>query len=477
MGKGQSFEIALFFGDNSLKDGRENYRYLQNYALLSSTISKYSEVASVITVCALIVVIPVASYLGTRFFGNSAVFVDIALRPICMFLLLMVLISLPFRKFHLSNESPASIIQFIAIFALAVFGIISVQFSINKPFSLYGAPYRYEGVWSLLSYYTLFITAAFTGKRYHRIIFLFILISGIIQGLYALMQHYNGYFPWVYSMYDATVSGFVGNPNYFGTLIAMLTCLSMAGFCFVEKRFEKAILLIVSNFFFTLSIFSNTTSSWVGIFFAYCILGFFVIRVFRRRSKEVYRVHRNQIIQNWIFIGLSFAAIFFLFNAFEDWIYLHGLIDVSSEASDIVKSGEISDQMGSFRGYIWKTCLAYLPQYWLHGCGIDALYTLDIRIPFDTSIHVDKAHNEFLQIAITQGVPALFSYIILVGTTLWLGFRKVIQENTINNSWLLVAFIVAFTGYLAQSFFNNSVINVAPYFWLIGGLICAQSYK
>ena len=77
---------------------------------------------------------------------------------------------------------------------------------------------------------------------------------------------------------------------------------------------------------------------------------------------------------------------------------------------------------------------------------------------------VDKAHNEFLQTFITEGI---------IGLLIYLGLYISVIKNGIKNSFKNenIYFILPIIGYLVQAFFNISVIEVAPLFYIALGLV------
>ncbi|MEH6908539.1 O-antigen ligase family protein, partial [Neobacillus drentensis] len=90
------------------------------------------------------------------------------------------------------------------------------------------------------------------------------------------------------------------------------------------------------------------------------------------------------------------------------------------------------------------------------------------------NIIVDKAHNEYLQIAITLGVPALLTYLFLLFVILKRAFQAEIIAAE-NEKILLTGLISSIVGYLIQAFFNISVVTVAPLFWSLLGITLAKS--
>jgi O-antigen ligase len=78
-------------------------------------------------------------------------------------------------------------------------------------------------------------------------------------------------------------------------------------------------------------------------------------------------------------------------------------------------------------------------------------------------VTIDKAHNEYLHIAVVTGIPSLLTYLSILVIIFWRNITQVKRDKT----KLIVAFAVF--AYLAQAFSNISVIAVAPLFWILLG--------
>ena len=83
----------------------------------------------------------------------------------------------------------------------------------------------------------------------------------------------------------------------------------------------------------------------------------------------------------------------------------------------------------------------------------------------DGKYFYDKVHNEYLQILITEGIFCLISYLVMYGIICIRGMKNSFKNKEI---YLLLPVI----GYLVQAFFNISVIEVAPIFFIALGLCC-----
>ena len=82
-----------------------------------------------------------------------------------------------------------------------------------------------------------------------------------------------------------------------------------------------------------------------------------------------------------------------------------------------------------------------------------------------TGKDIDKAHNEYLQIAATIGIPALIVYLSFLSLILFPKMKEMFKNK------LLFILVLTIICYLTQAFFNISTIGVAPLFWMLLGII------
>lgn len=138
----------------------------------------------------------------------------------------------------------------------------------------------------------------------------------------------------------------------------------------------------------------------------------------------------------------------------------------------------INETSGSGRGYIWSRTVPLLKNTILLGHGPDTFplyfpqYDLlgKLKTYNNTGIFVDKAHNMYLQTAVNTGVISLIALLILFCayfvSSAKLYFR---QELSGAISAAGLACFGAFCGYIVAGFFNDSVVSVAPVFWVLLG--------
>ena len=142
------------------------------------------------------------------------------------------------------------------------------------------------------------------------------------------------------------------------------------------------------------------------------------------------------------------------------------LINLGNETIEISK-GNFDDNFGTDRMFGWKETIKIIPNYWLTGVGIDNFYYAFNGKPLTINNGIfgyDKVHNEYLQVFITQGVLSFITYILLFANIVFVG----IKESYKNDKLYL---LLPVGGYMIQAFFNISVIDVAPLFYIGLGLL------
>lgn len=145
------------------------------------------------------------------------------------------------------------------------------------------------------------------------------------------------------------------------------------------------------------------------------------------------------------------------------------------------------ETLGSNRGYEWGASIPMLKDYVFKGAGPDNFpiaFNQDDFIAklnlsgFDASIVIDKPHNMYLQTGINTGLISLTAFLALCATYIvqsLLLFSKA-EFNKVEEI-IGGACVISIIAYLAAGLFNDSVVSVAPLFWLILGLGISINYK
>lgn len=141
--------------------------------------------------------------------------------------------------------------------------------------------------------------------------------------------------------------------------------------------------------------------------------------------------------------------------------------------------GNLQDEFGSYRGYVWNRTFQILKEtpfgQLLIGSGPDTF--VDRFKPFEQESiaqlnqFYDKAHNEYLQILVCQGILGLAAYLTFLAAMLARSVKRAFENP------LLLACLLACISYLAQAFFSISLPISTPAFWILLGVAALLTQK
>lgn len=364
----------------------------------------------------------------------------------------------------------------ILIFLGLVF--LSTFFSSNIKTSILGASIRYEGLLMFATYVCIY----FCAKKYFKYekisIFVNIMFAvSMLIGILGIAQYYVKTTQF-YPLFGKGICSTFGNSNFFGSFISIVLPISICAFIF--KGTKRGFILSLVMFFNMIS--SGTRSAWVA-FAVVGILG--LLYLIAQKNRKYFK---RAIILFVCFI-LIFTYLLNGFNFILEKLNCEKIVKINPTTQikinqikrdlENAKENGFSNEMGSNRIEIWNMTLKLIGKKPILGCGPDNLWDGLIKnCPEEvckfvkrTYNAVDKAHNEYLQIGATLGIPALICYLTFIALIL---FSKI--KLTVKNRFYFILCITIIS-YLVQAFFNISTIGVAPLFWMILGLIDNKNFE
>lgn len=198
-------------------------------------------------------------------------------------------------------------------------------------------------------------------------------------------------------------------------------------------------------------------------------------------NDKKYKNYKITIANNYPGVSIKRSSRTFNFYFTDNGVKLLGSGGRITEPiiADIFKPLEGFEKLGSSRGYIWSRTLPLLKDYIITGSGPDnypIIFPLDDFLAksnafYDPNKVVDKPHNLYLQIATNTSVLSLLSLLTLWGIYIISSLKlysKIIFDSL--NKYIGASCLIGVIGYLSAGMFNDSVISVAPIFWIILGL-------
>lgn len=353
------------------------------------------------------------------------------------------------------------------VFLYTIIICTSTALSVDTNLSLQGGEKRLEGFPVLVCYASLFFFSfRYISTNKLDLVIRLITYCSALVALYGILQHFQlDFLPRNSKKLDWTRSyAFFDNPNFFGSYLVLMILPATALYLSSKKKIYQILHLGIISILFIALIYSITRSAWLGTFCGFIFLSFFVIW------------KRRYLWKRWLLLLVILASLFILINKFENNSYLTRANTIISDA-DSVLSGENTGDAGSSRWYIWKKSLPLVKEYFWFGSGPDTFAVVFPNNPEEKQkyfnnpdIKVDKAHNEYLQIAVTLGVPALIVYLIFISHILISGLKAARRQSG-DLQIYTYGLLAAIVGYLIQAFFNISVVPVAPFFWIFLGML------
>ena len=392
---------------------------------------------------------------------------------------LILYISIPFLLIiYILNLTKRKLDIYDYIFYLLIISlIVSTVFSIDKSLAILGGSYRHEGLFTICSYYLLFINYKTIGDTNDiKKILKVIIILGVLNSIYALIQIYTNY-NFILRYYNDTnmASGMCGNPNFFGTLITTLLGIVLCKTLINKKTSDKYLLLLV--LFFISLINSQST----GPFLAFILTFIFLI---------IFLSHKNMLnLRKLLVVVLALLCTYlsvYLVNKYKYIFIQNNQAKEGYRCETCLKAiKETVDSGGSGRVEIWKNSIDIVKDNFWVGVGYDNFYLaypnpkIESGITISTNADVkklpsayyiiDNAHNVYLHILVSNGIIGLIPYLILCLLTFIKGLKS---KN-------LITFVLlgGFVAYSIQAFVNINVVQVTPIYYILIGLILSEQKK
>ncbi len=349
--------------------------------------------------------------------------------------------------------------------ALGVWWIGSTFFAVHKPTALNGVYGRYNGLWSHLIYLLLFLSAAsssFSVERSERVLRIFI-AALIPVALYAVFQYCR--LDPLQLPSDRTVST-IGQPVILAVLLGLampfILTFQLRAAGFAERLWWGAVMVIFI-------IACGTTFSrgpWIAIAVSLIMVLFLHIKRKGIEFKAGIAVITVGIV------CLALAAAILLRPAFLD--HQQSPVNIR-ERLQFFTQAKIDRSILS-RIVYYRAAFQMLQEHPFVGIGFENFRVLYPRYrPMeDNKYFLDviptMVHDGYLQTALTNGIPALLCYVVLIAFVLRLLFKRYKELTDWKSKSLATAFTASITGYLIQDLSGWLEIALTPFFWILLGL-------
>jgi putative inorganic carbon (hco3(-)) transporter len=309
------------------------------------------------------------------------------------------------------------------LIAYGIASILSAWASISPELSIHGDMFREEGIITILSYGTLtfvFASMVETGKQAQNLL-KGLLITGFFVSLYAIIQ-YLGFNPTEHFIpllrgVENRPGSTIGNPNFLSKFLVLILPLYIVYYAAAARGKEKYLLLSGCIISFCALILTFTRASWFSFTCSVILLALLL------RGKIAWSKQKELLIIAGILIvvALSWEAKSLLKKPVAEGRVIP---TVTGKIVGIFDPGK-----GDVRArlYLWSIATALIKERPLLGYGPDThaiimgKFNLEYARRFKCSGLIDRAHNNYLDMAIGQGLLGLAAYLAIIMTFLvWL---------------------------------------------------------
>jgi hypothetical protein len=363
-----------------------------------------------------------------------------------------------FRNIKYLNQRFGRIPTVIIIALLFNAFIILAMSKIDISQAFYGVSGRYTG---FLTYSSLCLaltaTAISSSFLVRKKILNSLVLCGVLSIVYSLFQFSGRDFVNWDSSVTSKVIGFLGNPNFISSFLALIATAVFAKIIGGKNT-------LALNFFYILLILgagigligADSTQGFLVALLGFAVVLFFYSR-YRFTSKTPSRI---------IFTTLVFGVI-------------GGLLDIFQRAP--WNSFLYSDTI-SIRGDYWRAGWSMASANPVFGVGFDGYLNhyrrsrdLTASIRPGSDIPVDVAHNVLIDYAANGGFVFFILNLILLGLILKSGIDYLRKLETFDPNF--VAIFAIWIGFTTQSIISINQLGLAVWGWVFGGLILGAKYN
>ncbi|MCD6309732.1 MAG: O-antigen ligase family protein [Candidatus Eremiobacteraeota bacterium] len=285
-----------------------------------------------------------------------------------------------------------------------------------------------------------------------------LVLAGVITSFYALGQHL-GWDPVIWIQHDLVRSrsiGTMGNPDFLAGLLALILPLALAITFTTGEKWKERLGFIAVGIIMLAGLLTYCRGGWLAM--AAGILVFFLLS-----GKNILKNNSQKIITVIVIIVTVFLSALVYESVFHKG---------SEKITGRIISAFGDDRSVSARKYLWKTAVHLVRERPLLGWGPEYFPFGSLRFrylePVDLRYRLalpESAHNDYLDLAVSCGIPALFLFlgIIFMSVRATIPRIKGVGGERIFYSGMLGALM----GFSVHVFFVYSTLGLLLPFWFV----------
>jgi O-antigen ligase len=334
---------------------------------------------------------------------------------------------------------------------LLLWSVVSCLLSSNRGLSFLGDGYRRDGLLTYFMYGGLFAAARVPKRKQSmdRILVPLVIASALLAGLALLAP------PGVQERFFITPKTSVFyNANHYGYYLCLtLMCSWLLFMNEKSNAWFRCMYLAIFSIITAALLQNGSLGPYLAIIGGLVMGG--ILIAWRCRERWV-----RYIITVACFVGVSV-----IMNELDATL-TRDFLRLFQDTQNVLTSPDQALGAGSGRWNLWINGIALARSRPLFGFGPDNLAQAYQTV----GISLDRPHNEWIQIAASLGIPALFFYLSAVIAHVVDYFKRKQTVFQLESDLLVVL-----AAYFISSLFGNTMFYTTPFFFIIWGL--AAAYK
>lgn len=336
--------------------------------------------------------------------------------------------------------------------------LLSTAMSVQPYTSFWGTLDRTDGLISWLYYFAFFVVAVGTirTQRDWRLVINLSVLGIFLVGISAI---YLFVINIGHPLTSGRAEGTLGNPVFLGGYLAMALPLLLA-YVLGSKHapMMRMALKLALIFGYIALCLTFSRGSWLAGIIASALVLIIYFKYFRQHQKPSFRLTPKLIIS----LGVG------------GMVLLLGLLSFNQQLDSLWQTKVVSSQSLTYRLHIWGVGLQSFKEKPLLGWGLE-----NFKIAFDQNFqqpagvtnlpfgetHANRAHNEYLDMAVAGGTLVLIIYLLLMFNALVVGIKKLFAVKDNESRLLTIGFIGSLLAYLV--FAMTAFHLIVNFLWVL----------
>jgi tetratricopeptide (TPR) repeat protein len=257
--------------------------------------------------------------------------------------------------------------------------------------------------------------------------------------------------------YSSRVYSTIGNPPFLASYMLMLIFVGFILFFNAHKKYYRYLYVLPVSLYFVTIYYTASRGAILAALTGLIICSLFV---FTNKDNKCKKITFNRVVMPCIAI-IIIVMVFFMMIKHSDFVK-HD--ETLSRFTNLYSDPSIKTRLNA-----WKMAWNGVKERPILGWGQENLvgiYTVNPIPAYEGLVFVDRAHNIIIDWLINAGFLGLFSYLMILGYSLYIVWTSYHRKKSITKS-VFVTLFTALSVYFIQNLFTFDTINTYVLFFTL----------